>query len=54
VQDQPIADVLDPVELHRRRAADHAMDLITALEQEVGEMASVVALMPVIRAQGRS
>ena len=43
MQDDAVAQVLDAVELLGGRAADHAVDLVALLEQEVGEIRAVLA-----------
>ena len=43
VQRDPVADVLDAVELLGRGAADHAVDVVALLEQQLGEVGAVLA-----------
>ena len=43
VQRDAVAQVLDALELLGRRAADHAVDLVALLEQELGEVGAVLA-----------
>jgi hypothetical protein len=42
VEGDAVAQVLDAVELLRRRAADHAVDLVALLEQQLGEVGAVL------------
>ena len=43
VEREPVAQVLDAVELLRRGAADHAVHLVALLEQQLGEVGAVLA-----------
>jgi hypothetical protein len=46
VQRDPIAQVLDALELLGRGAAHHAVDLVALLEQQIGEIGAVLARDP--------
>ena len=43
VQRDPVAEVLDALELLGRGAAHHAVDLVALLEQQLGEVGAVLA-----------
>ena len=43
MQGDPVAQVLDAVELLRRGAADHAVHVVAVLEQQLGEVGAVLA-----------
>jgi hypothetical protein len=46
VQRDAVSEMLDPVELLGRGTADHAVDLIALLEQQLGEVRTVLASDP--------
>ncbi len=43
MQRHPVAEVADPLERLGTRAADHAVDLVTLFEQELGEVGAILA-----------
>jgi hypothetical protein len=43
VQDDAVAQVLDALELLRRGAAHHPVDLVVLLQQQFGEIGAVLA-----------